>query len=73
MEGTVGTGHRPDVLDHPMYRIAHLHGTQWVTLRKEEQHSGHHDPEAPWPGAEVYRCETCDERVLIAPGGAVPA
>jgi hypothetical protein len=59
--------HKMDALDHPLYRIAHLHGSEWVTLRPEEQHTGHHeDLPAGWDGATVYRCEGCDERVVVA-------
>jgi hypothetical protein len=57
-----------DALDHPLYRIAHLHGDHWVTLRPDRQHS----PKADLPGAPkdgtVYRCTECEEYVVVAPG-----
>jgi hypothetical protein len=56
-----------DPFDHPLYRIAHLHGSTWVTLRPEDQHGRSDDLPLPWPGATVYRCETCEERVVIGP------
>ena len=45
-----------DVLDHPLYRIAHLHGDRWVTLRPDQQHS----PKADTPGefAKTLRIRT---------------
>lgn len=60
-------GASPDPFDHPLYRIAHLHGDTWVTLRPEAQHSRREDASLPWPDAVVYRCETCDERVVVGP------
>ena len=62
-----------DALDHPLYRIAHLHDAEWVTLRPEEQHDARHDGmEPPWPGATTYVCDRCGDRVVAAPvvGGA---
>ncbi len=67
MESTSQGAHKPDALDHPLYRIAHLHGSEWVTLRPEEQHTGHHaDLEPGWEGATLYRCEDCGEQVMVA-------
>jgi hypothetical protein len=57
----------PDPLEHPLYRVAHLHGSTWVTLRPEEQHSPAEDAGGPWDEGAVYRCEECGERVAIAP------
>lgn len=63
---TAGRG--AEALDHPLYRIAHLHGSEWVTLRPEEQHSPSQDePARPWADATIYRCEKCEERVIVAP------
>ena len=57
-----------DPLDHPLYRIAHLHGSEWVTLTPEGQHSPREDePGGHWANASVFHCETCGERVMIAP------
>lgn len=68
MNAEPGQGATADPFDHPLYRIAHLHGDTWVTLRPEEQHSRRDDdPALPWPGATVYRCETCGERVVVGP------
>ena len=68
MESTSQGEHKRDALDHPLFRMAHLHGSEWVTLRPEEQHSGHHDDAGTaWEGATFYRCEECEERVMVAP------
>jgi hypothetical protein len=68
MESTSQGAHERDALDHPLFRMAHLHGSEWVTLRPEEQHSAHHeDIGAAWEGATIYRCEECEERVMVAP------
>jgi hypothetical protein len=67
MDPQTTTSERPDALDHPIFRIAHLHGSEWVTLRPEQQHSPRQDESAlPWPDGTVYECETCGERVLVA-------
>ena len=59
---------KPEAIDHPLYRIAHLHGTEWVTLVPDAQHSPREDvPGHPWANATLYRCETCGERVAVAP------
>jgi hypothetical protein len=64
---TAATG-KAEALEHPLYRIAHLHGSEWVTLRPEAQHSPRQDePDRPWADATIYRCDTCDERVIVAP------
>jgi len=58
---------QPEALDHPLYRIGHLHGDRWVTLRPEAQHSPReHDPDGQWPDGVVYRCDECGEQVIIA-------
>jgi hypothetical protein len=56
-----------DPLDHPLYRIGHLHGDRWVTLRPTDQHAPReHDPDGAWADGVVYVCPTCDEQVVIA-------
>jgi hypothetical protein len=61
-------GERSTTFDHPLYRIAHLHGNEWVTFRPEEQHSPTEDePGLPWHGGQVHVCEGCGERVVVAP------
>ena len=49
---TPGTGtatHSPTPWDHPLYRVAHLHGDHWVTLKPEQQHSpADHGPGIEW-------------------------
>lgn len=55
-------------LDHPLYRMAHLHGDRWVTFSPAEQHNpSEDDPSGPWASGIVFRCAECDERVAIAP------
>jgi hypothetical protein len=62
-------GRQPTPEDHPLYRIAHLHGSRWVTFKPQEQHSPRGDePGLPWVDGTVYRCEECDERVVVAAG-----
>jgi hypothetical protein len=56
-----------DALDHPLYRIAHLHGDRWVTFRPDEQHSPRADAPGEWQDSTIYRCTECEESVLIAP------
>jgi hypothetical protein len=57
-----------DPLDHPLYRVAHLHDDRWVTLTPAAQHSPlEHDPDGAWTGARLYRCDTCGELVAVAP------
>jgi hypothetical protein len=59
---------RPDPLDQSMYRVAHLHGSEWVTLRPADQHSPRvHDPNGEWATARMYKCPSCEETVAIAP------
>lgn len=42
--GTPAAGtQKLDALNHPMYRIAHLHGNRWVTLQPDEQHNPRED------------------------------
>jgi hypothetical protein len=64
-----GTGTtQADPLEHPLYRVAHLHGTEWVTLRPVDQHSTREeDASRPWAGARLYECPRCEETVAIAP------
>lgn len=63
-----------DPLDHPLYRVAHLHGDRWVTLRPSEQHAPReHDPDGTWSDGTVYECPDCAETVVIAPGGTAAA
>jgi hypothetical protein len=62
------TAATPDPLDHPLYRIAHLHGDQWVTLRPSQQHSPRdHDADGSWSDAVAYECPDCEEVVIVAP------
>jgi hypothetical protein len=56
-----------DVLDHPLYRIAHLHGDRWVTLRPDQQHSPKSDTPGEFADGTVYRCTECEEYVVVAP------
>jgi hypothetical protein len=56
-----------DPFDHPLYRIAHLHGTEWVTLKPAAQHSRRVDATGEWEGANIYVCPTCEETVAIQP------
>ena len=57
----------PDPLDQTMYRVAHLHGSEWVTLRPQDQHSPKvHDPSGQWARARMYSCPRCEETVAIA-------
>ena len=56
-----------DVLDHPLYRIAHLHGDRWVTLRPDQQHSPKADTPGEFSNGTVYRCTECEEYVFVAP------
>jgi hypothetical protein len=68
MESTSPGTPAADPLAHPLYRIAHLHGSEWVTLRPEDQHSPQgEDVRVPWEGARIYHCEQCGERVVVAP------
>lgn len=62
-----GSTPQRDVLDHPLYRIAHLHGNRWVTLKPQDQHSPHADSAPDWKDGTVYRCIECEEYVVIAP------
>ena len=55
-------------LDSPLYRMAHLHGNRWVTFKPEEQHDpSEDDPSGPFANGIVFRCEECEERIVIAP------
>ena len=57
-----------DPLDSSMYRLAHLHGNEWVTLKPGDEHSPKiHDPAGAWARGRMYQCESCDEKVMIAP------
>jgi hypothetical protein len=56
-----------DPLDNSMYRVAHLHGTEWVTLAPSDQHSPReHDPSGEWARARMYSCPRCEEHVAVA-------
>ena len=69
MDSTPAGSQQPDPLDHPIYRVAHLHGNEWVTLRPEEQHSPREDElGGEWAGGTIYHCEECGERVAIDVG-----
>jgi hypothetical protein len=58
----------PDPLRHPLYRIGHLHGNRWVTLKPADQHAPQQDrPAMPWTDGTIYKCEECEEYVVIAP------
>ena len=67
MDTSQGSSAPRDVLDHPLYRIAHLHGDRWVTLRPDQQHSPKADAPGEFAGGTVYRCTECEEYVVIAP------
>ena len=57
-----------DPLDSSMYRLGHLHGNEWVTLKPSDQHSPTvHDPSGSWARGRMYQCERCDEKVIVAP------
>ena len=56
-----------DILDHPLYRIAHFHGDRWVTLKPTEQHSPRADMPGEFQDGTVYRCTECEEYVVVAP------
>lgn len=57
-----------DPLDHPMYRVAHLHGDRWVTLRPSQQHApSDHGTDRTWDEGVAYECPECQEIVMVAP------
>ena len=60
--------HRNFSLDHPLYRMGHLHGNRWVTFTPTEQHNpSEDDPHGPFANGVVFRCTECEETVVIAP------
>src|SRR5262247_3766263 len=63
LEGLMDTSQQSsaprDTLDHPLYRIAHLHGDHWVTLRPDQQHSPKADMPGGFSNGTVYRCTEC--------------
>jgi hypothetical protein len=60
-----------DPLEHPLYRVAHLHGDRWVTLAPSQQHAPSEDaPTISLPDGSVYECPECSERIAVAPDGA---
>jgi hypothetical protein len=67
-----GTG-KTDARENPLFRIAHLHGSEWVALRLDVlQPEGQHSPSedergVPWADATFFRCDSCHERVIVAP------
>jgi hypothetical protein len=68
MDATTSGQPMPDPLDNPLYRIAHLHDSRWVTVKPEDQHSPKADQLGDdWAGGSVYKCEECEEYVVIAP------
>jgi hypothetical protein len=68
MPADASAGPSGDPLDHPLYRVGHLHDARWVTLTPVAQHGIHeHDPDGSWAGGRLYRCETCGELIAVAP------
>ncbi|HEY6057924.1 MAG TPA: hypothetical protein VIV06_07815 [Candidatus Limnocylindrales bacterium] len=57
----------PDIV-----RLLHRHGDSWTRLNPVEHHSpADHDPERDWSRrGRLFRCDSCDEEVLIVPEGA---
>ena len=66
MDQTRTEPNRPDPLDHSLYRVGHLHGSEWVTLKPSDQHSPRADASGEWTGANIWVCPRCEETVAIA-------
>ena len=68
MKQDVSATQQKDPLDSSMYRMAHLHGGEWVMLKPQDAHSPtENDPTGMWAGGRIFKCETCEETVVIAP------
>ena len=58
------------MFDYQTVRLLHHHGNQdWVAMSPATDHDpAFHDPERAWlEGATIYKCNECDEKVIIAP------
>jgi hypothetical protein len=57
------------VLNFQAARILHRHGDEWVEMSPVGEHSpDSNDPERRLVhGAQVYRCESCDEEIQFEP------
>jgi hypothetical protein len=52
------------------YRLTHRHTDgSWGTLVEAPLHHGavEHDAERSWGDARLFRCESCEEAVLVVP------
>ncbi len=58
----------------PSMELFHLHGGKKVRMERREHHSPtDHDVErALAHGAQLYRCATCEDEVVVAPGQGEP-
>lgn len=55
------------------YRIEHRHsdGSSSTMVEQRSHHDpADHDPERSWGVRRLFRCEGCDESVIIEPGPA---
>lgn len=57
------------MLNLQVARLMHKHGDEWVEMSLVAEHSP--DPNDPERrlihGDQVYRCDTCDDEIQIAP------
>ncbi len=50
-------------------RVRHQHDDgSWGTLEPEARphDAAAHDPEREWPNGTIYKCTSCDERVVVS-------
>lgn len=64
------------MFDYQTVKMLHRHGgDDWVPMSEGSDHSPvAHDPERAWlKGARIFKCDRCDDQVVIAdPGADIP-
>ncbi len=56
------------MIDYQNFKILHPHGHGWVEMHQEHHDPAQHDPEREWAkGARTFKCDTCEERIVIIP------
>jgi hypothetical protein len=54
-------------------KFSHQHEDgSWGEFEPEPEHhgSGAHDPESDWASGTIYKCNSCDEEILVTAAGA---
>ncbi len=50
------------------YRLQHRHEDGSVhSMQPEHRDPAEHDPERSWEQGQIFRCESCDEKIEVIP------